>query len=617
MNYTPLHCHSHYSLLDGLSQPEDMVGRAEELGMDAIAMTDHGSVSGTVEMLKQSKDKVKPILGIEAYVCDMDASVKNTDNKKLSHLVLLAKNDAGWKSLLKIVSESNQKAHFYHKPRLHLEQIAPLVDGNIFAISGHLGSTIARTVMNNPSWENEGIRLAELHEEIFGKGNFFLEVQLIDKDTIDEMVECTDKVRSIGRKTGIPVVATPDAHYCRKEDAYDQRIVLCKNLGGLTLAQARKKVDMPFFKSNNFHIPSFDEMQACGHTMEELDNTNLIASQCKGYSDILHPPMLPPFACPGDHNPDTWLRQLCRDGWRQKIADRVPKDKHQEYADRVKHELSVLQGAGLSSYFLMVKDIVDFVTDNGWLPGPGRGSAAGCLVSYLLGITGIDPLPYDLIFERFYNAGRNTDTHISMPDIDVDVPSGKRDEIIDYIKKEYGEDKVGQMISFQTMKGRAAIKDVLRAYGGISNDEMDMITSRFPEEPKIAGELQEMEKETGESSSVLYTLLHDDEGRLKDWCYIEDGEFRGPLAKRFEQACRLEGTKTAQSKHAAGIVVAPVALEEFCPIVYDTKTKSRVAAWEMNDLEAGGGLKLDILGLSMLDKAMGSADILEDGDVRL
>ena len=278
--------------------------------------------------------------------------------------------------------------------------------------------------------------------------------------------------------------------------------------------------------------------------------------------------------------------------------------------------MKVLQGAGLSSYFLIVRDIVNYVRDNGWLPGPGRGSAAGCLVSYLIEITSIDPIKYSLIFERFYNAGRNTGGRVSMPDIDIDVPVSKRDDIIDYIKNNYGLDKVGQMITFQTMMGRGAIKDVLRAYGGISFNEMNMITQHIPDKAAVAEDLQEMMDETGESSVIRWALENKPD-ELRDWCYIDDeGNMQGRLSKRFEQAIRLEGTKRAQSKHAAGVVISPSPLNEICPMVLDTKARQLVGGLEMQDMEDIGMIKFDVLGIAMLDKIMGVRDILETGDVK-
>ena len=348
------------------------------------------------------------------------------------------------------------------------------------------------------------------------------------------------------------------------------------------------------------------------HTEEEIANTNYVNSLIESY-DILSKAKLPPFECPKGYDDAEYLRELCRKGWREKIANVIPKEDHQIYVDRIKYELDVLQGANLSSYFLIVQDIVNYVRSQGWLPGPGRGSAAGCLVSYLIGITSIDPIKHNLFFDRFYNSGRNTKDRISMPDIDVDVPINKRENIIEYIKNKYGHDKVSQMVTFNTIKGRGALKDVLRVYGNISFEEMNRITKNIPDEAKIADELQEMKEETGEASIIRWALENNAD-KLKEWCYIdENGELQGPLAKRFEQAIRLEGTKSNQSKHAAGIVISSEPLKDSCPMVYDTKNGQLMAGMEMQHLEGMGIIKFDVLGVAMLDKVMTIQDLLQEG----
>ena len=246
-----------------------------------------------------------------------------------------------------------------------------------------------------------------------------------------------------------------------------------------------------------------------------------------------------------------------------------------------------------------------------------HNSAAGCLVSYLIGITAVNPIPYHLIFERFYNIGRSTKDRVSLPDIDIDVPINKRDYVIDYVKNKYGTKKVAQMLTFNTMKGRGALKEVLRVYGNITFEEMNKITKNIPDEAKIADELQEMKEETGESSIIKWALENSAD-KLKEWCYMkDDGSLEGPLAKRFEQAIRLEGTKSNQSKHAAGVVISRDNLEDICPMIYDNKNDQMIAGMEMNDLEALGVIKFDVLGLAFLDKAMHISDILYNQGVEI
>jgi DNA polymerase-3 subunit alpha len=621
MNYIPLHVHSHFSLLDGLSKPEQIADRCKEIGANACALTDHGNIAGSIKFYTAMKKAgIKPILGCELYICDGDPKIKDKENRNLSHFIVLAKNYKGWKDLIRIVSESNKPERYYHKPRLDLKTLQKLNSGNLVAITGHLGSTLSDTILDNydlkSDWLELGIQHVTYLKSIFNN-YVFLESQLMDVENLTVQKILTDAIRHIGEQTSTYVICTPDAHYCRKADAADQRILLCNNLK-TTFPEISRKIsndeEVPlgcFFTSDNYHIPSQEEIQSL-HTEDEIKNTIYVANLIEDY-DILSKPKLPPFECPDNQNPDEYLRQLCRNGWRDKIADIISKDGQQIYVDRIKYELEVLQGAGLSSYFLIVQDIVDYVRKNSWLPGPGRGSAAGCLVSYLIGITSIDPIKYGLLFDRFYNAGRNSTNHISMPDIDVDVPIDKREAIIEYIKNKYGHDKVSQMITFNTIKGRGALKDVLRVYGNISFDEMNQITKNIPDEAKIADELQEMKEETGESSIIRWALENHAD-KLKEWCYIDENDtLQGPLAKRFEQAIRLEGTKSNQSKHAAGIAISSEPLNEICPMIYDSKNEQLIAGMEMQDLENIGIIKFDILGVAMLDKIMTIRFLLQQG----
>ena len=381
MSYIPLHIHSMFSLLDGLSKPDQIAERCKEIGANACALTDHGNIAGAVKFYSaMKKNNIKPILGCELYICSKDPKIKETDNRSLSHFIVLAQNYKGWKNLIKIVSESNKPEHYYHKPRLDLETIKQLNTGHLIAITGHLGSTLADIILEDyelkPNWIELGKQHIEYLKQIFDS-KVFLEAQLIDKDNLPVQVKLTEAIRHLAKLTNIKVICTPDAHYCKKEDAVDQRILLCNNLK-LTMQDISRKIgnneDVPlgcFFSSDNYHIPSQEEMKQY-HTDTEIENTQYVASLIEDY-DILSKPILPPFKCPVGFDEAEYLRELCRKGWKEKIANNIPKEDHQKYVDRIKYELEVLQGAGLSSYFLIVQDIVNFVRDNGWLPGPGRG----------------------------------------------------------------------------------------------------------------------------------------------------------------------------------------------------------------------------------------------------
>ncbi len=609
--YVPLHVHSHYSLQLGLSKPSDIAERCSSLGIKSCAITDNMSISGTVAFYKEMvAHGIKPIIGCEINICDNDACIKNEHNQKLSKITLLCKNIKGWKNLIQIVSKCNSAEFFDKKPRIDLSNLKSILDeDNLICITGYYGSSLWNTITSDNELNIEFNKQTKDHmtilNDIFGKDNVFIELQLFDNQNNKQTIG--QELRKICQD--YKLIAGIDSYYSVAEDSVDQQILLCSNLK-TTLPEISKKIinhiDVGFnyfFNSDKYHILSNEEMLSY-YSTEELSNTLLVDSLCENFSP-LSKPILPTFNFPSEYESESqYLRQLCRDGWRKKIDKRIPKEQQDIYVDRIKKELEVLEGAGLSSYFLIVRDIIQFIRDNGWLPGPGRGSAAGCLVSYLIGITSIDPIKYELLFERFYNSGRNTKDRISMPDIDVDVPINQREAVIKYIKDKYGNDRVSQMITFNTLKGRGALKEVLRVYNNISFEEMNSITKHIPDEAKIADELQEIKEEEGSASIIRWTLENSGD-KLKEWCSIdENGQLVGPLAKRFEQAIRLEGTKYNQSKHAAGVAIGATDLQDICPMIYDTKTDQNIAGLEMNDLESLGVIKFDILGIALLDKLM-------------
>ncbi len=636
MEFVSLHNHSHYSLLDGLSKPHQMAQRASDIGMSALALTDHGNIAGVVQFSKAMRSKnIKPILGCEFYLSNAMPNIKNSDNKKHAHLVVLAKNKVGWSNLLKTVALANQPDNFYYKPRLHRSYFSDLSEG-LLAFSGHVGSELANIIwlddakyetkeiaemrkQMNPDWKNRGIALIKEYQDIFGKDNFFVEVQLVcspNKPLIQITAEC---MRILSDELDIPALATGDAHYAFKEQCHDQRVLVATSLN-LQLPDVYKRIEMDqdvplkeFFISDNFHIPDINEISAL-HKPNEIEMTQHISDMCEDYN-ILHSPVLPIFECPDKHNPESYLLELCRKGWKEKFVDNgkhntITKDERHQYGDRVKYELGVINNAKLSSYFLIVADYIEVAKQRGDLIGLGRGSSAGSIVSYLLNITGIDPIKYGLLFERFYNAGRNTGDHISLPDIDTDFPIEKREDTINYISDKYGKDNVGHIITFGTMKGKAALKDVMRAHDISSFDEINFITKGIPDEASISDELQSIKEEFGESSIIKWALTNESK-YFADYCSVnDDGSLTGEYAEFFAQAIRLEGTKRTQSKHAAGIVISAEPLGDCCPMVYDTHSKSLIAGLEMEDLESIGLVKFDVLGVAMLDKIMGVKHIL-------
>lgn len=682
--WVPLHCHTHNSLLDGLSKPHQVASRLIECGYTAGAMTDHGNVSGAASFQKAMKDscacghqkrqhsstrcmskgcacqgfdkkEIKPILGCEFYLSQQDASIREVTNRSLSHLCVLAKNAKGWRNLIRASSASNRPEFFYHKPRLDLERLAGYGEGQLIAFSGHVGSDLANVIFTDfraayssttyeqarsyvrTDWKDVTVALACKYRDLFGKENFWLEIQVLDQDNCPAMKVIAYALRWVSKKTGIPCLATADSHYCRRQDSEDQRVQLCAALD-TTLQEVAAKAAAgedvtlgAFFRSKRYHIPTVEELEPL-HTPEEMMASVQIAEMCEKY-DILGKPSLPDFPCPDGLTPDQYLARLCEEGWKQKLDPRLRSDGRiwgergnsfsstgsdsvsysvQEYRDRLDRELKVLFEAGLSGYFLIKQDLLAYARSKGKV-GKGRGSAAGSLAAYLSGITNVDPLVYDLIFERFYNAGRNAPGRIAFPDIDSDFEKYKREDVIRYVRDKYGAARVAQMATFTRMQGRGALKDVLRAHSAASYEEMNRITEFIPDESSISDDLQEMMEETGEASIIRWALENESEA-LKGWAYLnDDGVVEGPMAKFFEQAMRLEGTFRSLGKHPSGVIISPVDLQDIVPMVYDRSSQEMMVGVDMRDAEAMGLLKFDILGTTVLDKIRGATELIRTG----
>jgi DNA polymerase-3 subunit alpha len=338
---------------------------------------------------------------------------------------------------------------------------------------------------------------------------------------------------------------------------------------------------------------------SCGNYGSELETAQQIADMCDVY-ELKKPISLPKFDCPNNMSSAEHLRHLCREGWRDKIdTNKCDKD---TYGDRVRYELSVISEAKLDDYFLITQDYIRWYKENRGLVSTGRGSVAGSLVAYLLGITKIDPIKYGLMFERFYNKGRNTKKKISYPDIDLDFEVEKRDSVIQYIRSKYGESKVSQIATFGRLQGRSALKEVMRVKETLPFDECNNITFHIPDEAQIADELEAM-RELGEEVSIIRWALQNKAQELSEWCVLDDnGHLHGELAADFAQAIRLEGTLKSQGKHAAGLVVSQNDLEDTVPMIHDKNSSNLIASLEYEDLESLGLLKLDILGVAVLDK---------------
>jgi DNA polymerase-3 subunit alpha len=402
-----------------------------------------------------------------------------------------------------------------------------------------------------------------------------------------------------------PSDETPESFYVHKEDAELHRILLCSNLK-CVMAKAKsitKDTELQrFFDSDNFYLKD----------IKDHSNTlNRILNECEEYN-ILNNPMLPSFPCPNGQSEEEYLKKLARKGWSEKLAKKIKKGSREWeiYGERFNNEFEVIKEANLFGYFLIVSDIIRHVESRGWMAGPGRGSAAGCLISYLIGITQVDPVEFDLIFERFYNSGRNSDGNISLPDIDMDVPAGKRDDVIDYLRKTYGAERVSQMLTFGRLQGRSAIKEVLRVYQACGFSEMNEITKVIPDEAAISDQLSQMDDD--ERSIIRWALLNNPED-LRGYCFVNDnGELEGDYADMFEKAIKIEGTFKTQGKHAAGVVISAEPLHKVCPMATQKNAEEKIAGLEMSDLEALGHVKFDVLGLSTLDKVMKIKEILNE-----
>jgi DNA polymerase-3 subunit alpha len=396
---------------------------------------------------------------------------------------------------------------------------------------------------------------------------------------------------------------TTPSYYVNQSDAYLHRIMLCSSMKttlpkiNTLLRSGKLEQNEEFFLKDTFHVKSKNEIPD-----DEIGESCLseIYNLCEDY-DILNSPILPIFPTPTGESEEEYLKQLCRNGWIKfllktgKVKEEADK---QKYLERFTNEFNVINKANLFGYFLIVQDIIRYVNSQGWMTGPGRGSSSGCLISYLTGITHIDPIEFDLLFERFFNAARTT----SLPDIDMDVPANKRDEIIEYLKKTYGKENVSQMLTFGRLQGRSALKEVLRVSDVCSFSEMNEITKHIPDEAAISDQLQEMDED--ERSIIRWALINNADD-LRDFCFINDnGELDGDYAEFFKQAIEIEGTFKSQGKHAAGVVVSAAPLYKVCPMVNQRNGEEKIAGLEMEDLEALGHVKFDILGLTLLDKLM-------------
>jgi DNA polymerase-3 subunit alpha len=541
--------------LDGAGRVERLAARAKELGMESLAITDHGVMYGVVDFYKQAKKYgIKPLIGCEVYVAAR--TMKDRDPKfdsNQNHLVLLVKNEEGYKNLIKLVSLGFTEG-FYYKPRVDIDVLRKYSKGMI-ALSACLAGEIPGHIMNG---NYEGAKEAALrYNEVFGEGNFYLELQ---DHGIKEQVLVNQEVIRLSKETGIPLVATNDVHYVERKDADAQDILLCIQTGKTLEDEDRLR-----FQGEEFYLKSPEEMyELFKYVPEALENTVLIAEQCSMDFEFgkLH---LPAFDVPESYTSDTYLRKLCYEGLEKKYKEITDVLK-----ERAEYELSVITKMGYSDYYLIVWDYVKFAKDHGIMVGPGRGSGAGSLVAYCIGITNIDPIKYNLIFERFLNPER-----ISMPDFDVDFCYERRQEVIDYVVSKYGKDRVAQIITFGTMAARAAIRDVGRVMN-IPYAQVDIIAKKIPFEIGMT-----IEKAL-EVNPELKNLYEEDEA----------------ARHLIDMSKAVEGMPRHSSTHAAGVVISKNAVTEYVPLQMNEDVIT--TQFPMGTLEELGLLKMDFLGLRTL-----------------
>jgi len=612
--FVPNHLHTKYSLMDSDIRADKLAKKCVEYEYPACTITDHGNIAGVVEFSNALlKEGIKPINGIELYVSSLDATIKSDLNKKLLHMVCLAKNKQGFYDLCKIVSRSNDDDVFYYKPRLDLNKLGELKTNNLLWFTGHPGSILFDAIMNEGKIHSDSIpnsvRMINRMIDLFGKENLFIEVQRVCYHNS----EYSDILTEISQRTGVKTIACIDAHYVDKADVKNQRLLLASSLGTNLV---RWKQDLAhsgmssFFLQDHYHIPSYKELKAV-HTEEELKNNLLINDMCESYS-LKNKPSLPRFECPNGMTEELYLKDLCRQGWRNILQKRNVVDdkfKQNQYAERVLTELDVISEYDLSGYFLIVQDVIKWARDQTFL-NTGRGSAAGSLVSYLLGITLVDPIPYNLLFTRFLNRGRFTKDHFEYPDIDMDFPGDFREKAIDYVKEKYGKNRVGKVATFGTLHGAGAIKEVLRMHQAVSPTEMDQITKYIPQEADVSDHMSSQE----EKSIIRYTLRNMP-SVLEEYCTIDDKDvLHGKLASYFQQSIEIEGAVKSQGVHAAGLIISANDLNESCPMVR-SKDGEKMCGIEMDGLKDMGFIKFDFLSVNSYSKLNRVNELLRGSNV--
>ncbi len=577
-DFVHLHLHTQYSLLDGSITLAKLFERAPKLGFQALAITDHGNMFGVVPFYKMAKAAgIHPVIGCETYMAPGSRTDKTT-HKGLTdaayHLILLVKDREGYKNLVKLISSAHLEG-FYYKPRIDKEILREHNRG-LIALSACLKGEIPHLILQGQV--EKAREKAREYLEIMGEGNFYLELQ---HNGIPEQEEVNRELISMARELGIPLVATNDCHYLDPQDAHAHDVLLCIQTGKQVQDQDRMKMS-----TDQLYLRSPQEMERLfSHLEEAVDNTWEIANRCQFEFQFgqLH---LPVYQVPQGYDLDSYLEHLAREGLekRKERGELHPARDWGEYQERLKEELAIIKDMGFSGYFLIVWDFVRYAREKGIPVGPGRGSAAGSLVSYALGITNIDPLPYNLLFERFLNPER-----VSMPDIDIDFCMDRRDEVIEYVREKYGKDNVAKIITFGTLSARAVVRDVGRALG-VPYKDVDRIAKLIPSGPGINMTVAKAIEEVPQLKELM-----EEDPRVRELLDISQ---------------KLEGLSRHASTHAAGVVITPEPLTEYVPLYRGTDNEV-VTQYAKDELEELGLLKMDLLGLKTLTVIQMALDLIE------
>ncbi len=569
MSFAHLHVHTEYSLLDGSNKIKECIARVKELGMDSVAITDHGVMFGVIDFYRAAKAAgVKPILGCEVYVAPgsrFDKEATGSGEDRYYHLVLLAENDLGYHNLMKIVSKGFTEGYYY-KPRVDLEVLREYHEG-IIALSACLAGEVQKNIMRG--MYGEAKQAAFRYQDIFGKGNFFLELQ---DHGMQEQQMVNQALLRMSNETGIELVATNDVHYTYAEDEKPHDMLLCIQTGKKLADEDRMR-----YEGGQYYIKSEEEMKNLfPYALQALENTQKIADRCNVEIEF-GVTKLPKYDVPDGYTSWEYLNKLCYEG----LERRYPKGED-SLKERLKYELSIIQSMGYVDYFLIVWDFIKYARDHQIMVGPGRGSAAGSIVAYCLGITSIDPIKYQLLFERFLNPER-----VSMPDIDVDFCFERRQEVIDYVVRKYGTDRVVQIVTFGTMAARGVIRDVGRVMD-LPYAFVDSISKMVPKELNIT-----LEKALKMSPDLKKSYETDPQ-----------------VKELIDMSMRLEGLPRHTSMHAAGVVISQKSIDEYVPLSLGSDG-SVTTQFTMTTLEELGLLKMDFLGLRTLTVIQDAARLAE------